>query len=277
MLSYQHSFHAGNRADVIKHACLHLTLRLMRRGQGEIRYLETHAGRGLYDLHCAAAQKNREYETGIAVALSAKGVGPDLGAYLACVRRFSPTRAPRWYPGSPVIAAGLLASHDRIDLAELHPQEHAALQDTFKHDPRVRIAKADGFELAGKLRPRAGVRTALLIDPSYELKTDYLAVVDLAERVRSADPRAVILIWYPVMADGREGVLLRRAESRLPEAAMLQAVWATPDPKARALVGAGLLAVGLPRQHVRRLRALSDTVGRVFAPPAGAPASKPED
>ncbi len=277
MLSYQHSFHAGNRADVLKHACLHLTLRLMRRGQGEIRYVETHAGRGLYDLRSAAAQKNREYETGIAVALAAKGAGPDLAAYLSFVRRFNPTRAPRWYPGSPVIAAGLLAPHDRIDLAELHPQEHAALEDTFGDDPRVRIAKANGFELAAKLRPGAAARTALLIDPSYELKSDYLAVVDLAERVRAADPRAAILVWYPVMADGREGVLLRRAESRLPEAAVLQAVWAAPDPKARGLVGAGLLAVGLPRQHARRLRALSDTISRVFAPPAGAAASGPDD
>lgn len=267
MLSYQHIFHAGNRADVMKHACLHLMLRLQRRGQAPIRYVETHAGRGLYDLRSAEAQKTGEFHDGIAAALAAKGAGADFAAYTAFVRRFNPTRAVRFYPGSPAIAAGVLAPHDRINLAELHPKEHAALVETFRSDPRVRIAKADGFALAAKMRPSPGVRTLVLIDPSYEVKSDYVTVCDLASEITQNDPHAVVLIWFPLMSDAREQVLIDRLAHAGGRARLLTVVWPPPREARRGLAGSGMAVLGAPPQHLRRLEALCAAVTRIYSSP----------
>ena len=121
MLSYQHEYHAGNHADVLKHAVLALVIRALQRKPTPIRVLDAHAGSGAYDLTSREARKNAEHEAGIARVLAAGTAPTDLEPYLDAVRACNPGTALRRYPGSPVIARQLLRPIDHLELMELHP------------------------------------------------------------------------------------------------------------------------------------------------------------
>jgi len=170
MLSYQHIYHAGNLADVQKHALLAWMLEYLTQKDKPLSYIETHAGRGLYDLGSDEALKTGEARAGIDLA---EGWFPADHPYIQRLTECRAMFGPRAYPGSPMIAALGLRETDTIHLAELHPQENAALKANLG-DFGANIQKRDGFEMALALTPPTPRRGLLLIDPSYEVKDDYL-------------------------------------------------------------------------------------------------------
>ena len=170
MLSYQHIYHAGNLADVQKHALLAWMLEYLTQKDKPLSYIETHAGRGLYDLGSDEALKTGEAQAGIDLA---EGWFPADHPYIQRLTECRAMFGPRAYPGSPMIAALGLRETDTIHLAELHPQENAALKANLG-DFGANIQKRDGFEMALALTPPTPRRGLLLIDPSYEVKDDYL-------------------------------------------------------------------------------------------------------
>src|SRR5919206_198530 len=178
MLSYRHVFHAGGPADVLKHAVLAYVLRYATRKLKPLYVLDTHAGAGDYDLGSAMAAKTGEALAGIARLRDAPEPWPALVApYLRLVRRAD------GYPGSPMIASALLRPQDRLELIELHPTDHAALAERFRGAPRVRVVREDGLEVLIARMPPPERRGVMLIDPSYEVKADYEAVVAALARV----------------------------------------------------------------------------------------------
>jgi 23S rRNA (adenine2030-N6)-methyltransferase len=181
MLSYQHSYHAGNLADVQKHSLLAWTLDYLTAKDKPLTYIETHAGRGVYDLKADEAAKTGEAAMGIALAES---WFPAVHPYH---QRLSEARAAYGqdaYPGSPLIAALGLRETDTMHLAELHPTEVAHLR-TAAAEWGAHVYQRDGFDLALALTPPTPRRGLMLVDPSYEVKSDYDAIPKHAEMLKS--------------------------------------------------------------------------------------------
>ena len=252
MLSYQHAYHAGNAADVHKHTGLVALLDLLTRKTRPITVIESHAGRGLYDLSGPEATKTGEAAAGIAsVAPSGR-----YGALLATIRAQHGAEA---YPGSPVITAGMLRPGDRHILCELHPAEHAALRTAL---PDAEIHRRDGHAGLRALTPPKPRRGLALIDPSYEVKDEYQTTAATARMVLRRWPEAVVAIWYPVLPAGRHLGML----DRLGDLALLRDEVAFADPPERGMSGSGLLILNPPWGAADALDAARADVAGLFAP-----------
>lgn len=236
MLSYQHAYHAGGPADLHKHIVLAELLALLTRKPRGISYVETHAGRGLYDLAAPEAAKTGEAAQGIA-RLSPDPATP-FGLALAAARLAA---GPAAYPGSPLVARALLRPQDRLTLIELHPAEHAALAAAFA-GPGVAIHRRDGFERALALAPPRPRRGLVLVDPSYEVKSEYAATAGFVRRLLAKWPEATVLVWYPLLPAARHRDLIDGL-SPLPVA--IDEVGFDPRP-ARGMTGSGLALVNGP-------------------------------
>ena len=197
MLAYRHAFHAGNHADVLKHTVLSLVLRYMNLKDKGWRYVDTHAGAGGYSLEGDYANKRGEYEQGIALLLGRDDLPAPLADLVALVRQFNDGKAVRQYPGSPAIAQALMRAQDQLRLSELHPTDYKILSSYLGDVPGVEIKLTDGFAaLKGHLPPitRRGV---VLIDPSYEIKTDYTRALAALRESLERFPEGVVIVWLP--------------------------------------------------------------------------------
>jgi len=283
MLSYQHAYHAGNRADVHKHIALVLLLRRLQRKDAALCYLDSHAGRGVYDLESQEARRTREAEDGIlrlaraerpakagvlpaaaalpakadspdaATELPAKADGPDAAdpptgvrAYLDLIASFNPSGRLRYYPGSAALARALLRAQDRAILFELHPQERAALKTAVAGDPRVSVHARDSYEGLPALLPPPIRRGLVLIDPSYEVKREYESVVDLIEKSLACWATGIYLLWYPLLHEARHGALLARLAAIDPPNALISEYRFSHA--AAGLQGSGIVIVNTPWQ-----------------------------
>jgi len=257
MLSYQHGYHAGNAADVHKHAVLAAALALMTAKPKPLTYVETHAGRGLYDLAAPEAVRTGE---------AAAGIGrlehrlPPGHPYLAALARVRERHGPTAYPGSPLIAAAMLRPGDRMHLAELHPQEHAALCKAMRGTGAT-VRRRDGAGLALSIAPPEPRRGLVLIDPSYELKEDYARLPRLIARLHAKWNVGVILIWYPLLADRRHAPMLAALDAAAMPKTLRHEVRFPPAREGHGMAGSGLFAVNAPHG----LREAAAALDPVFA------------
>lgn len=200
MLSYQHDYHAGNHADVLKHSVLALVVRAQQRKDAPLRILDAHAGSGVYDLRSNEARKNEEFAGGIARLLAAKQPPLEVQDYIAAVRALNANRKELdLYPGSPQVVRHLLRPDDHLELLELHPGALARLHRNFGRDPRVHIHARDAFEGVPALVPPLERRGAVLVDSAYELKEDFTAVIELLKTCHRRWPGGTYLLWYPLI------------------------------------------------------------------------------
>lgn len=198
MLSYRHAFHAGNHADVLKHFVLVQILSYFNQKDKPYWYIDTHAGAGCYALDEAFARKNAEFEEGVARLLGRKDVPTELKDYLRVVRDLNPGGKLRIYPGSPVCADALLRPDDRMRLFELHPADNALLCQYFAQaGSRVLILEEDGFNGINAFLPPPTRRAVVLIDPPYEVKTDYRTVITMLKESLRRFPTGTFIVWYP--------------------------------------------------------------------------------
>ncbi|MEQ8444072.1 MAG: 23S rRNA (adenine(2030)-N(6))-methyltransferase RlmJ [Alphaproteobacteria bacterium] len=245
ILSYLHSFHAGNLADLHKHAALARLLVHMTAKPRAISYLESHAGRGLYDLSGPEAEKTAEAAEGI-LAQADEADGTSLPApYAAAVAAVRARYGPNFYPGSPWIARHILRDQDVLHLMELHPAEFPALKRNLRAD-NVHCHRRDGLEGLLALSPPTPRRGLVLIDPSYEVKDDYARVAATVAALYRKWPQAVTLIWYPILRDGRHETMVDRILAADPPDPVRDEV-SFPDPEnRRGMTGSGLLLIGCP-------------------------------
>ena len=200
MLSYQHDYHAGNHADVLKHAVLALVIRALQKKDTPLRVFDAHAGSGIYDLRSHEARKNAEFEGGIERALAAPAPPGEVHEYLASVRALNGEgKVLHLYPGSPQVARHLLRPDDHLELLELHPAALAKLHRHFGRDPRVHIHNRDAFEGLPALVPPKERRGVVLVDSAYEVKEDFVSVVELLKNCHRRWPTGVYLLWYPLI------------------------------------------------------------------------------
>jgi 23S rRNA (adenine2030-N6)-methyltransferase len=200
MLAYRHAFHAGNHADVLKHLVLTRVLRYMAEKDKPYTLIDTHAGAGGYSVEGRYAQKKAEYSEGVArlYDMAAKGELPaPLADYMSLVRAFNPDGQLRQYPGSPAIANFLLRETDRLRAYELHSTDHRILVSYLASRPNTQVSDRDGFSAIKAELPSPTRRAALLMDPSYEIKTDYAKVLAALREALERAPDTVVMIWYP--------------------------------------------------------------------------------
>ena len=209
MLSYQHIFHAGNHADILKHSVLIQVLDSLNKKDKPYTFFDTHSGSGLYDLTDNRSLKTGEAQKGIEVISKLGGeLPPALTRYLDFVSAYLKDER---YPGSPEIERSLMRKQDNLILSELHPQEIENLRNNMKaplynkeNNPEVQIHNRSGWEMLKALTPPATKRGAVLIDPSYEEISDYQLAADTICAVHKKWTNGIIILWYPLLAH-REG------------------------------------------------------------------------
>ncbi|WP_334326496.1 23S rRNA (adenine(2030)-N(6))-methyltransferase RlmJ [Gilliamella apicola] len=200
MLSYRHSYHAGNHADVLKHIVLTLSINALKEKEKPFLYLDTHSGAGRYLLKSEHSEKTGEYLSGINLLWQQPNIPELLNTYLSVIKRYNPFSELKYYPGSPLIAKQLLRQQDKLNLTELHPTDYPLLRQEFSKDKRAKVLREDGFaQLKSKL-PHEFRRGIILIDPSYEIKDDYQIIPKALFEAYKRFATGVYLIWYPVVS-----------------------------------------------------------------------------
>jgi 23S rRNA (adenine2030-N6)-methyltransferase len=195
MLSYRHSFHAGNHADVLKHTVQSLIIESLKEKEKPFLYLDTHAGAGRYQLSGEHAERTGEYLEGIARIWQQDDLPAELEPYIGVVNHFNRNGQLRYYPGSPLIARQLLREQDSIQLTELHPSDSrcCVLNSRKTAAPAW---KADGYQQLKAKLPPVSRRGLVLIDPPYEIKTDYQAVVTGIHEGYKRFATGTYALWY---------------------------------------------------------------------------------
>jgi 23S rRNA (adenine2030-N6)-methyltransferase len=200
-MNYRHAFHAGNFADVFKHAILTRILVYLMRKDAPLRFIDTHAGLGSYSLAGKEAQRSGEWREGVARLLQAAKPPPVaalLAPYIAALGPLTPTGGGGRYPGSPVIAQELLRAQDRLLLCELHPEDRLALAAIIGKDRRVTIEERDGYAALKAWLPPAERRGLVLIDPAFEDPKESQHVEKALALALTKWPTGCYALWRPI-------------------------------------------------------------------------------
>ena len=276
-MNYRHAFHAGNFADLLKHASLIAVLSRLLAEPGPITVVDTHAGAGLYDLAGPEAERSREARSGAARLMSVD-LPPVMAALRRAVQARNPSGAPsgalsgalRVYPGSPVLIAELLRPEDRLVACELRSDDHARLQAALAPaGPRARALQADGYgELTAIARRRPG-RLFALIDPPFERADDYVRLAQTAEATLDAVPHACLLIWTPLKDLETFDACVRRLEPIAPERTLIAEARLRPLTDPMRLNGCALIAVNAPAAAEPEIEAACAFVVEALGDPGG--------
>jgi len=262
MLSYLHAFHAGNFADIQKHAALTLTLAMMQAKKSAIACFDTHAGSAVYDLRSERAQKTAEADTGVQRLWCARDslLAPDWQPMLDVLSANNPVdgESLNRYPGSPAWFAHFCRPGDAVTAFELHPSEVRQLEQwASQHGVTVRCE--DGLKGLLSQLPPPQPRLLTLIDPSYEIKSDYRAVADALAKAWKKCRHGVFLVWYPILTSGHEQQLLDAVASG-PLRKVLRSEVRLDETPERGMVGSGMLVVNPPWGFDQRFSAMMDDI-----------------
>ncbi|MBI1196350.1 MAG: 23S rRNA (adenine(2030)-N(6))-methyltransferase RlmJ [Phenylobacterium sp.] len=244
-MNYRHAFHAGNFADLVKHAALLRLLADLTADGGPLMVIDTHAGRGLYDLAGAEARKSGEAEAGIARLMAAADAPAEFGPLVAAVAALNPGGAVRRYPGSPWLIAGALRPGDHYLACELRAEEHAALCEALKGKAGVRAVAADGYAAAVAECPRQG-RVFVLIDPPFEQPDDYSRIVETLAGLRRRNPAVQALVWLPLKDLETFDAFLRDLEDEVGGPLLVAEARVRPLDNPMKMNGCALVMVGGP-------------------------------
>lgn len=266
-MNYRHAFHAGNFADVFKHTILIGLLEALRAKPGAFCYVDTHAGRGLYDLRGDEATRTGEADEGVQRLLAAGDLPPALRDYLDRILALPGNGggALAAYPGSPLLARGLLREQDRAVLCELQAEEAAALRAALRGDARLAVHQRDGYEALKALLPPAQKRGLVLIDPPFEAQGgEYAAIQKALDEAFRRWPNAIYAVWYPIKK--REAIVpfhrwLRGAPGDVLAAELL----IHPDHSPLRLNGCGMAIANAPWQFDRSIEAWLPTAKYLLA------------
>lgn len=197
-MNYRHIYHAGNFADVMKHAVLALAVTHLRAKPAAFRLLDTHAGIGRYDLSADEAQRTGEYRDGIGRLFGRPCPHPALAPYLDAVQALNPDGVLRVYPGSPLLMRHLLREQDRMTLAELHPQDAQTLKQLFARDTAVAVHHMDGYQALKAHLPPPEKRGLVLTDPPFESPDEFATMTAALVRTHKRWPGGIYALWYPI-------------------------------------------------------------------------------
>lgn len=279
-MNYRHSFHAGNFADVLKHAVLALCFEHLKAKPKPFRYIDTHAGIGLYDLTSQEARRSPEFEDGIKRVMAAEkpdDVAAALKPLLDAVAACNEGDALSAYPGSPQVAAALLRETDRIQLCELHPEDARTLDQRYAKDKRVKVEARDGYKALGAILPPVEKRGLVLIDPPFEHRDEMAFMAEAAMTGINRWPSGTFIFWRPLKdlwAQERFDVGLAEwliAEKQIaPEKILRADLWVRELESEGKLAGAGVMVVNPPYTLEGQLLSLLPWLSKVLKQGDGA-------
>ena len=272
-MNYRHVFHAGNFADVFKHTLLIILLEALNRKPAPWCYFDSHASTGLYDLQSTEARRSNEAAGGIARVWSLRAAAPAPVAQLCrTVIAINPALGadalPRFYPGSPLITAGLAREHDRLVLAELHPDEALLLRTHLRRDARAAVHARDGYEMLKALTPPAERRGLVLIDPPFEQATEFVQMLQALRVTLRRWPEGMYALWYPL----KDEPAARRFERELRHAHLHRVLLAelrVAPPEVPGFHACGLALVNPPWQSEQPMDAALAFLRDTLAPQDG--------
>lgn len=270
MLSYQHAFHAGNHADILKHFVLAFVLKSLNKKDKPYTFFDTHSASGLYDFFDNRILKTGEAERGVQKLLKADNPPQVLSSYLNLIKQYAEKNL---YPGSPEIERRLMRNGDFLVLSELHPQEIENLRRNmndplFKTDnsPAIQIHNRNGWEMIKALTPPATKRGAVLIDPSYEENQDYVDATKTICQINKKWSNGIILLWYPLLVHRQSEIeamisTITDSVKSVNENTEISNLQLTVYPKEKTdlprLYGSGMLVINSPWQ-------LKESAGQVI-------------
>jgi 23S rRNA (adenine2030-N6)-methyltransferase len=271
-VKYRHSFHAGNFADVHKHVALLALLRALQRKDKGFLYLETHAGRGVYDLDSADTRRSGELKQGFNLLRNSLHACAEIADYQQCMSQLRTTLAPlNAYPGSPLIAASVLRAQDRGVAYESQPAECRALERALHRHRNAKAHCGDGWGACAAQLPPPERRALVLIDPPFEEShNDFTQLLNSATVALTRLANAVIAIWYPIKDDRELLPWLTQVAARIAAPVLASELWLYPRDSNVALNGSGLLIVNPPyQQDVRMEQWLPALAGALGADKTG--------
>lgn len=257
MLSYLHEYHAGNFADVHKHASLLLTLSMMQAKPAGVAGFDTHAGSAIYDLGGDRARKTGEADAGIQRVwrLRERLGSPDWRPMLEGLEKLNPAQGPlSRYPGSPAWFSGLQRPQDTLTTFELHSGESSRLRD-WAAGQRVTVLEGDGLQGLLRQLPPAAPRLLVLMDPSYELKEDYQRVARTLSGAWKKCRHGVFLIWYPMLTSGLHRTLPQQLTGSGVNRIWHSELRLNQSPE-RGMTGSAMVVVNPPWGFAERLAAM---------------------
>ncbi|TAN07359.1 MAG: 23S rRNA (adenine(2030)-N(6))-methyltransferase RlmJ [Rhodanobacteraceae bacterium] len=269
-MNYRHAFHAGNFADVFKHAILLALLDALTAKDKPLCYFDTHAGRGEYALDDEEARKTGEWRDGIERLFDNADLPAPLRRYVDAIRACNPGGRLRVYPGSPLLAAHALRENDRLLLCELQPEEAAALRANFRDDRRVHVHARDGYAALHALLPPAEKRGLVLLDPPFEAQEGEFAAIEAAlAKAHARWPTGVYAVWYPIKSHRSIAPFHRYMANGPFEKVLVAELLVQPDDSPLRLNGCGMLIANPPWKLDATLtvllRALADTLAQSSA------------
>ncbi|HDR1344138.1 TPA: 23S rRNA (adenine(2030)-N(6))-methyltransferase RlmJ [Pasteurella multocida] len=267
MLSYRHSFHAGNHADVLKHLVLMLIIENLQQKEKGFYYLDTHAGVGRYRLFSEEAEKTAEFEQGIARLWQRDDLPEEVARYIKLIEQVNyGGKALRYYAGSPLIAAKMLRPQDRALLTELHPSDYPLLRNNFKEFDNVTTKRDNGFQQLKATLPPKERRGLVLIDPPYELKEDYDLVVNAIEEGYKRFATGIYAIWYPVVLRQQTKRILKGLEKTGIRKILQIELAVRPDSDQRGMTASGMIVINPPWTLTQQMQNILPYLTNVLVP-----------
>ena len=259
MLSYRHGFHAGNHADVIKHLIYQYVLAYMGKKSKPFSIIDTHSGAGAYKLADDFSDKNKEYETGIAKLWDLQDAPESVVNYVEAVKKFNQendSNALSLYPGSPWFALDSLPLESKAFFHELHPSDFDLLRQFVRTNRYRKAIKGDGYVESVGLFPPPSKRGVVLVDPPYELKEDYVRVVEYFKQMHKRFNSGVYMLWYPVVDRERIDKLEKDLKASGIKNIQLFELNVQADTEEKGMTGSGMIVINPPwtlKQEMERV------------------------
>ncbi|WP_386689030.1 23S rRNA (adenine(2030)-N(6))-methyltransferase RlmJ [Lonepinella sp. MS14437] len=267
MLSYRHSFHAGNHADVLKHIVQMLIIENLQQKDKGFYYLDTHAGVGKYRLFSEEAEKTAEYLEGIARLWEQKDLPEEIQRYVNLIKKLNyGGKELRYYAGSPFIAALMLREQDRALFTELHPADYPLLRNTFKEYDNITTKRDNGFQQLKATLPPKERRGLVLIDPPYELKEDYDLVVQAIVEGYKRFATGIYAIWYPVVLRQQTKRIIKGLEATGIRKILQIELAVRPDSDQRGMTASGMIVINPPWQLESQMKQLLPYLVKTLVP-----------
>lgn len=269
MLSYRHSFHAGNHADVVKHIVQSLILDALKQKDKPFVYHDTHSGVGRYDLQDERSEKTGEFKQGIARIWQRDDIPADIASYIDAIKVLNQGDELRYYPGSPKVARAQIREQDRMVLTELHPSDFPLLLQEFRGDRQVKIYKEDAFARLKASLPPKERRGVVLIDPPYELKHEYMDVVKAIDESYKRWATGTYAIWYPVVYRANIDKMLSGLEALGIRKILQIELGVEPDTEERGMTASGMIVINPPWKLEGQMQAILPWLKEAIAPTHG--------
>ncbi|SKA18587.1 23S rRNA (adenine(2030)-N(6))-methyltransferase RlmJ [Photobacterium toruni] len=269
MLSYRHSFHAGNHADVVKHIVQSLILDALKQKDKPFVYHDTHSGVGRYDLQDERSEKTGEFKQGIARIWSRDDIPTEIATYIDAIKALNNNDELRYYPGSPKVARAQIRDQDRMVLTELHPSDFPLLLQEFRGDRQVKMYQEDAFARLKASLPPKERRGVVLIDPPYELKHEYQDVVKAIKQSYQRWATGTYAIWYPVVYRETIDNMLQGLKDLNIRNILQIELGVEPDTEERGMTASGMIVINPPWKLASQMEQILPWLQHAIAPNHG--------